>query len=219
MFSRQVAHERSPSRHPPGRQRHGQRDRGQQSFRHVGDDDADHEDETDAGGHPDELADQEHDNSDRHRQDRNHTAERRDLLLERRRRVDSRLRKACDRAERSVHAGREHQRLRLARRHRRAREEHVPAPEEVVLSARLSISRHGPRFSRHGGVVHAHAEAFEQPAVPRHVVSCREEDHVTRDDVFGRNDADRSIALRLDLVRQQALERRHRFLGPVFLPE
>ena len=76
----------------------------------------------------------------------------------------------------------------------------------------------GPRFARDRGVVHAHAECLEQPAVGRHVVAGAQEDHVAGDDVFGRDD-DHARHAAPDLVWQQALQRGHRLFGPVFLPE
>ena len=87
--------------------------------------------------------------SDGHRQDGDDAAESGDLLLQRRRRVGRALGETRNAAEDGVHAGREHQRLRFAGRHRRAGQQHVPASQQVIVVADAGVPRHRPRLSGH----------------------------------------------------------------------
>jgi len=72
---------------------------------------------------------------------------------------------------------------------------------------------------RYRRVVHAYAECLEQTAVCRHVITGAQHDHIAGDEIVSWNDDDCTVTLRSDLMWQQALERRHRLLGPVLLPE
>ena len=215
----QVTHQRVSLPHAAGGQGHRQRHRGQQSFRHVRDDDADGKDDTDGRGQADESANHEHDQADRDRQRSDHAAQSRDLVLKRRRRIDRRLGQMGDLPERGVHPGREYQRLCFTARHGRAGQEHVPAAQQVRFGRGSSVSRHRARFARDRGVVDANAKSFDQPAVGGHVIPCGQKDHIAGDNVLGREHDGCPVPQGPHLVRKQALQRGHRLFGAVLLPE
>ena len=75
------------------------------------------------------------------------------------------------------------------------------------------------RFSGERRGVHTNAKGFEQAAVCRHVVARTEKDHVAGHELFGWDHDHGAITQSSDLMRQQSLQRRHRFLGAILLPE
>ena len=215
----QVTHQRVSLPHAASGQGHCQRHRWQQSFRHVRDDDADGKDDTDGYGQADESANHEHDQADGDRQRRDHTAQSRDLVLQRRRRIGRRLCQMGDPPESGVHPRREYQRLCLTGRHGRAGQQYVPARQRVRLDRGSSVSRQGSRFAGERGVVDANAKSFDQPAIRGHVIPRTQKDDVAGDDVPGRKLDGRPVPQRPHLVWEQALQRGHRLFGAVLLPE
>ena len=102
---------------------------------------------------------------------------------------------------------------------RRARQQDVPAPQQVGLGRRSSVSRHRTRLAGHRGVVDANAESLDEPAVSGHVIPGGQEDDIAGNDVVGRDHDHGIITQCPDLMRKQTLQRGHRFFGPVLLPE
>ena len=101
----------------------------------------------------------------------------------------------------------------------------VPASRTLRLRStsasveRWCVPRHRPRFTGDRGVAHAQGERLDQPAVGGHVVAGAHEDHVAGHDLLRRDHRGSTVAQDSDLVRKQTLQRRHRFLGAVLLPE
>ena len=69
---------------------------------------------------------------------------------------------------------------------RRAGQQDVPAAQQVVFGRGPASRDTGRGFTRDRGVVHAHAECLDQPAVGGHVVAGAQQDHVAGHDILGR---------------------------------
>jgi hypothetical protein len=117
------------------------------------------------------------------------------------------------------HSGGKYQRLRLAGGHRRPREHDAAAPQDVIICCGPGISRHRPGLTGYRGVVYAHPERLEKPAIGWNIFTGAQKDDVAGNQILRWNDDYGPGPLGADLGRQQPLQRRHRLFGPVFLPE
>ncbi len=124
-----------------------------------------------------------------------------------------------DASECRVHARGEHQRLRFATRDSSPGEEHIAAAQQIGFGRGPCIARHRTRLTGDRGIADPHGECLDEQAISGHIVSATDEDDVARHDVLGRNHRRHTVALHSDLVRQQTLQRGHRFLSAVLLPE
>ena len=110
----QVPDQHVPLRHALTRQHERQGERREQTFRHHRHDDADGEDEGVPERHPCEAAHREEEHADGDRYDSDHPREVRDLRPQRGDDLSGGLRELRDPPELGAHAGREHDRPRLA---------------------------------------------------------------------------------------------------------
>ena len=76
---------------------------------------------------------------------------------------------------------------RFARRHRRARQQDVPAPQQVVSRPGAASRETGRASPVTVALFTRTPKAFDQPAVRGHVVAGAQEDHVAGHDVLGRD--------------------------------
>ena len=122
--------------------------------------------------------------------------------------------------ERGVHPGREYQRLCFTARHRRAGQQDVPASQQVRLPVAGRASRETGRASP---VIVALLTRTPNASTSRQSAGtsspARQKDHVAGHDVLGREHDGCAVRAASYLVRKQSLQRRHRLLGAVLLPE
>ena len=167
LDSRQVAHQRIALGHPLCRHGQRQRDRRQQTFRNVGDDDADGKQQVCPGRQAHGLSDEEQRDAHARRERRDDAGQARNLPLQRRGILAHRLRQMGDPAELGPHAGGVHHGTRLTPHHRRAGQHDVLCIQGRVLGAGFGVARLGQGFAGDRRGVHAQPEGFDQAAIGR----------------------------------------------------
>ena len=215
----QVPHQRVALRH--ALRRHGQRKRHrrQQAFRHVGDDDADGEEQVFPERQAQRLADEEERATNAGGEKGNDAGQPGDLALQRRGGFSRRLGQVGDLAELGAHAGGSYHGACLARHHRGAGQHDVPGQERRHLRLGLGTAGPGQRFAGDRRGVDAHAERFDQPAVGRHEVALFEQHDVAGHQFGGECLRDLAGPEHLRQLRQQLAQRGDGPFGPVLLPE
>ncbi len=217
----QMPHQRIAPRHALRGQSQRQRHRRQQTFRHVGDDDADGEHEARPERQTNETADDEEQYAEPHRQHRHQSRDPADLLLQRRLRFAGRLRQMRDAAKLGVHARRMDDGTALAGDNKRAGQQQAARGERINRRRRLALgaARLGQRLASQRGQIDAQPPAFEDAAIRRHLGPFGQQHDIARHQPGGIDLLGTPVAADIDLLRQEQPQRRQGLLGAVGLPE
>jgi hypothetical protein len=215
----QVPDQRAAPRHALGGHRERERHSGEQALGHVGDDDADREQQVRPEAEAEELTDGEKNDAERGGEKRHEARDARNLLLQRRRRLEHRLGELRDAAELGAHPGRVHHGARFARDDRGAGKQEVARAQGVALGVGTGAARLGQRLAGDGGDIDAQPERLDHAAVGGDVLALLHEDHVARHQCLGGEAQRGAVAQHRDLVRQQRPQRRDRAFGARLLPE
>ncbi len=178
----QVLDERLPLRHSLTAHREGERDGGQEAFRHVGHDDPNAEDRADpkpeAGGEPDEEKERAHSQ----REEGDDVGDMDDLALERRRPGVGARGETGDLSEFGAHARGVDHGAAPAGEDRRAGQHEIGRVGEIGMRRDVGRAPFGPRFARERGQVHAEPDGVDQAGVGGDLLAFLQHQQVPADD-------------------------------------
>ena len=217
---RQVAHQRVAPGHALGGQRQRERHRGQETFRHIGHDDADGEHEVGPERQSDAHPDEEKQDAETEGQQGHQPRDPADFLLQRRFGFAGGLGQVRDAPEFGVHSRGENDGAALPGNDQRTRKEQ-PGGSQGVAPRRcaLGAARLGSRLAGERGHVHAYAPALQDAAIGGHLGPFGEQHDVARHQPFGFDFQALSGAPDAHPLRQHQAQGGKRLLGPVRLPE
>ena len=213
LDGREALHQHLLLREPEPAHRQRQRERGQEPFGHVGDDDPQHEDHVHPERAPGAEAEGEEGEAHRHRHRGEDAHHARHLALQRRRGAPHLDAERGDAAELGPRPGRvDHCGARPAQ-HRAAREHQIRAVDEAPLVHALRPHADVPGLAGERGVVRQQIVALAHARIGRDAISFRQEEHVAGHQGCARHLLLGPVAAHRDLLREEAAQRLHRPLG------